>query len=350
MYSIDINFLKERPEFQDVGSESFSAAATNPKGKSVNKIPLFAGGAFAALLLAATGGLWLWTGAESGRLQAKQEELDRQLGNLKQQETRLAGLKGEIASIENNVTTLGGVFDRIQPWSAILQDLRENAPPGVQIESLKKETTAPTAGAASAAPPPGVRDSRIPSNAFSRMTGDTSPSSPQPSATPSSLPIATSPTTLTSLPDMPLTTLTITGYARTYEDVNQFLLTLKRSPFGLPEKTNIILANMVANPAQPTIREDLAGGNNSSNNTGIATRFIMPKVVKYEIKFALRSAPASELAAELERKGAVGLVTRLRALQASSNGQIPIAVPSPTASATPSASPSAKPSQTPNQR
>jgi type IV pilus assembly protein PilN len=346
MYSIDINFLKERPEFQDVRSESFSTASTGSKGKSTNKIPLFAGGVFAALLLAATGGLWLWTGSESGRLQAKQEELDRQLGNLKQQETRLAGLKGEVAAIENNVATLGGVFDRIQPWSAILQDLRENAPPGVQIESLKKETSAPTAGAASAAPPPGVRDSRIPGNAFSRMTGDTSPSSPQPSATPGSLPTATNPTTLSSLPDMPATTLTITGYARTYEDVNQFLLTLKRSPFGLPEKTNIISATMAANPVQATVREDLIGGNNGSNNAGNAEKFVMPKVVKYEIKFALRSAPASELAAELERKGAVGLVTRLRALQASANGQ------TPAASATPSTSPSpaSKPSQNPNQR
>jgi type IV pilus assembly protein PilN len=42
---------------------------------------------------------------------------------------------------------------------------------------------------------------------------------------------------------------------------------------------------------------------------------VLPKVVEYKIQTSLKRIPSADLIRELERKGAVGLVTRLRSLQ-----------------------------------
>ncbi|NEQ18297.1 MAG: fimbrial assembly protein, partial [Moorea sp. SIO3E2] len=44
-------------------------------------------------------------------------------------------------------------------------------------------------------------------------------------------------------------------------------------------------------------------------------KYTLPKVVEYTIKTQLSDIPASEILKELDRKGAVGLVTRIRNLQ-----------------------------------
>ena len=146
------------------------------------------------------------------------------------------------------------MFDQIRPWSAILKDLRDRIPATVQIENVKQ--ISPTVA----------------------KKGEASPN--------------------------PAGGLEITGFARSFNDVNDFLLTLQASSFLKSTETKIITGELVDAPishgATPSI-------------TGVPIK--PPQIVKYTIQSSLSDVPASELIRELEQKGTVGLVDRIHSLQ-----------------------------------
>ena len=160
MYSIDINLLRERADYQ-TGPQSEFINNTNitPTAK-YGKAPLFIGVGIAALSLLATGGGWLFLGQQTTQLEAKQKDLDLKLGSLKVQDVRLTELNGQLAQINDQTQSLASVFNQVQPWSAILQDLRESIPQGIQITSVVqselKIAPPPTTPVAPAAPSGGL--------------------------------------------------------------------------------------------------------------------------------------------------------------------------------------------------
>jgi type IV pilus assembly protein PilN len=96
--------------------------------------------------------------------------------------------------------------------------------------------------------------------------------------------------------------LEISGFAISYSLVNDFSLSLQQSKFL--NETKIIKAELVDATA---ITGFIPPKTEKANAT-----IKPPQVVKYTIKAGLSSVPASDLIPELEKKGTVGLVDRLR--------------------------------------
>jgi type IV pilus assembly protein PilN len=273
MYSIDINFLKDRA----APSPSAGGAKIKKKALSVGDLaPLFVGAGVGILFLALTGGAYgyvMWRTGET------QESIDAKTGELQALQTKqqeIDRLKTDIEIARTQVSGLAGVFGRIKSWSAILQDIRDRVPARVQVDAIQQaETqvaaptdTPPAEGAAPAAAPPPV-------------------------------------------------TLSITGIADSYQSVNDFLLSLKNSQLFNAEATRLVNAELIDYPGSV-----LQPGESQ-------VEIQLPKAVQYQIQTQLNNLPDPELLRVLERKGALGLATRLRAAEAVSAPSEPVVAPQP---------------------
>jgi type IV pilus assembly protein PilN len=320
MYSLDINLLRERAEYQTGSPSEFinNTAISPPK---YGKAPLFIGMGVAALTLLASGGGWFFLGQRTTQLEAKQKDLDRKLGSLQAQDRRLQDLTNQAAQVSEETQSLASVFNQIQPWSAILQDLRESIPQGVQIANvtqseIKGVTPAPAAPGAVApsgglinkvATPPSGEAALKPPIAAQIETKVAATVAADRTGTPATTP---SPTATLSA-DIPTTKVDITGTAKSFDEVNNFILTLKQSAFFNPDDTQLLSAGLIASG---TLTRITPKGTIEGSQNGL-TQLQLPKVVKYKIQTSLKRIPAADLIRELERKGAVGLVTRLKSLQ-----------------------------------
>ncbi len=314
MYSLDINLLSERPEYQ-----SGRPAQSNgvPKvGANYGKAPLYIGGAVAALTFLATGGAWVFLGQQTTQLEAKQKDLDTKLGSLKVQDARLIAISAETTKITGETQALASIFNQVQPWSAILQDLRESIPQGVQISSVV-QTEKP--GIPAAPRPPVSTTPSSGSKLIDKINEVPDPEAPKPTPTPvgATPVVATASTAPTGAPtatlpaDVPITKLDIVGTAKSFEEVNIFMLKLKRSAFFNPDDTQLLSAGLGTAGTVEAPKTNPKDSGISTKNS----RLELPKIVNYKIQTSLKRIPANDLLRELERKGAVGLVTRLRTLQ-----------------------------------
>jgi type IV pilus assembly protein PilN len=344
MYSIDINLLRERSEFQTDNPTEFTGDASLAPRK-YSKIPMFVGVGIAALALLATGGGWWWLGEQTIQLEAKQKDLDAKLGSLKAQDARLAEINGKVAQVTEESQSFASVFNQIQPWSAVLQDLRESIPQGVQIASVSqtdiKGTPAPAAAAPAAAPAPkGGLAAKIstPPNPEAKPGTAATPAPAAAAPAPAAGGVTTYPTLEDSIAakfppggkaatpaaplaaDVPTTKLDITGTAKSFDEVNNFILTLKQSAFFNPDETQLLSTSMMAPLAVERIKPALAEPAATTTATGTPIIPVKPnklevRLVEYKIQTTLKRIPAADLIGELERKGAVGLVARLKSLQ-----------------------------------
>lgn len=317
MYSIDINLLSERAEHQ-TGKQSNFKDSTIIAPPQYGKTPLYVGAGVAVLALLAAGGGWLWTGQQTTQLEARQKELDRQLGSLKVQEQRLQQVTAQATQVTAESQSLAGVFSQAQPLSAILQDLRENTPQGVQIANVvqgeaKAIAVAPTP---TAAPSSGglVKKISTPPNPEAKPS-----SSPSPGTSPAAATVPTPAATSTAaLPDVPAMTLEIMGTAKSFEEVNNFVLTLKKSAFFNPDDTQLLSSSLIESGAltrlNPIQDRQLISAAEQKKLDDLKL-LKLPKVIEYKIHTSLKHIPSADLIGELERKGAVGLVTRLKTLQ-----------------------------------
>jgi type IV pilus assembly protein PilN len=266
MYSLDVNFLKDREPQQVTGP----APPPVPAGSMT---PLIIGIILGLVPLGLVGGFWLFLTQQNARLEEQKAQLDGQLGALKQSEQQIKQLTDQTNQVRSETQALATVFNRIKPWSAMLQDIRERTPPAVIISSIEQKPGVATA------PPP------APTNA---APGQTPPPPPE----------------------SPPAQLVIQGAARSFDDVNYLLLTLQRSSFLKGEETQLIKAQLEENPIKLEVERPQA-----QNRAATRVTYTLPKFVKYQIQTTLSDVPASELIRELDRKGAVGLVTRIRTLQ-----------------------------------
>jgi type IV pilus assembly protein PilN len=292
MYNLDINFLKERPEYQKNSNTSFT---TFSAVKVYDKKPLYAGVAAGVLAMLGVGGYWFWLDQRYAQLEIQSAQLDKQLGGLQQQEAQLNQLKGEISQIQGENKSLATIFQQFQPWlamSAILQDIRENIPQGVQINTIEQsKNTAPKV--ATPSPKPIAR----------ALTP------PDPNAKPGSKPAANNNPEPVAAP-IESVRLDVSGYAKSFDDVNNFLLTLKRSSFFDPTNTQLVSAELKEQTYEISQSEK-----NSSSPSSPEIEIKPPKLVEYKIQTSLKAATTESLIRDLESKGAVGLVTRLRSLE-----------------------------------
>jgi type IV pilus assembly protein PilN len=266
MYSLDINFLKDRPDYQPKAARGVKRSATSkvatPRGAL---IPLYGGVALGLFIPALLGGLWFLAQQQNASLNEELTAKKAELGRLVSAEEEITALTAQATSVKEETNALGNVFNKIRPWSAILQDVRDRVPSGVQVRTIQQSSQvlapAPTA---SPAPTP-------------------NPNEPPPTAA------------------LPIDKLTIEGTANSFEDVNDFVLLLQQSSFVKPQETQLLNASLADNPLT------IAGGEGKS--------YKLPQVVDFKIQTTLNDLPAAVLVQELERKGAVGLASRIRNLQ-----------------------------------
>jgi type IV pilus assembly protein PilN len=249
VYSLDINFLQNRPGFQ----KNSPKQKTKKNAVQLGDLTLvYVGLAIGIAVPALVGGGWWFLQAKNTELEQKITQLDQENKQLDTEIGNINKIKQEAEAVRKETEALASVFNQIRPWSAMLQDLRDRIPATVQIESISQ--TAPEA-----------------------------PVEGQP-------------------PPNPAGGVEIVGQARSFNDVNDFLLTLQKSSFLKPEDTKIITASFVK------------GASSESSTAGVAAT-VTPDLVKYTIKSTMSDVPASELVRELEQKGTIGLVARIRNLQ-----------------------------------
>jgi len=266
MYSLEINFLNDRQERPTDVGVSQSRGQESPR-------PLYMGIAVGVLLPALVVGLWFAAQQRNASLTQRQTELAGQVGALDQLKQEVAAINAQIQASEAENKALATVFNYIKPWSAILQDVRERVPAGVQVSQI--EQTEPQAQ-------PGA----VPA--------------PQPSPSPGAPPAAAPP------PPTPATSnIKVTGQARTFTDVNDFLLTLQQSHFLESGETRLVSAELVDNPTQVQFAGGQSGG----------VQVQLPKVVRFTIESKLTNIPTSQLLQDMERTLAVGLPARIQALR-----------------------------------
>ncbi|MEQ8957885.1 MAG: PilN domain-containing protein [Coleofasciculus sp. C2-GNP5-27] len=286
MYSLDINFLKDRPEYHQAekGSESPKAKKQIQMGEMT---PLILGVIVGLLPLALVAGIgFLWLPQQNAKLEEEIAEIDAELQTLQAEKNKINDLNTQIQQVRQETEALATVFNQIKPWSAILQDIRDRVPAGVQIQAIEQTETETEAA------------------------DDAEGSAP-----------------------LPTINLEISGTARSFDDVNNFLLTLQESPFFQDEETHIVNAELEDNPAKLEVPQKEDG------ETVAEITYELPKVVGYTVETSLTNVPASELLREIDRKGAVGLVARIKALQQieqnpATETETPVPSPSPSPSPT----------------
>lgn len=252
MYSLDINFLKDREV------RVFDPKPRARGGPAVvgDRRPLFFGLAAALVPLALVGGYWAVTRNQVNQLQGRSSALDGELAQLSSQLAEISTIQQQIDAVRAENNAFVSIFDEIVPWSALLQDIRSRTPARVQIVSLAQTTT--TAEAADPSVAPTASDA-----------------------------------------------LSLNGVACSYDEINDFALVLQRSPLL---QTNTVAISQAQQ--QPTLLDPQTQGRCPGTAVGDPDFLI-----DYTIGASITDIPSSQLIDELERQGTVGLVSRLQALR-----------------------------------
>ncbi|MEM6503381.1 MAG: PilN domain-containing protein [Cyanobacteria bacterium P01_C01_bin.89] len=308
MYSLNVNFLKDRPEFQSGGKPAAKKKESGGGISLAGQTPLYLGVAGALAAVGVVGGAFLWLNFEMSKLESQQIALDEDLSDLQADIDRAETAQAETAIIRDQTRALVGVFNKIRAWSAILGDIRDRLPPGVQMQELREETpkaatTRPREG--EAVPPP------------------------------------------------PKKKIVIAGNASSVEAVGEFLLLLRQSPFLDVDATKLVRTEVQDNPANIEIPqegeqvafEELPEGlsytvlNPADLEAVQADIGNLPPVVEYSIETAYTDSTAEDLIQELDRNGAAGLVVRLEEIRAimDQTGIKPAVAPSPAPTESPAA-------------
>ncbi|MGF1497928.1 MAG: PilN domain-containing protein [Elainellaceae cyanobacterium] len=241
MYSLDINFLNDRDVRPDVGEKVGGAIAPG----QVNWTPAIVGAIIGLLPIAGVLGSWLLLQNLNAGLQEERDDLTARIAAQGANEQEVAAAVARAEQAEADARALVTVFDQIKPWSAMLQNVRDTVPGGIQVTSVEQAE--------------GEQENQV----------------------------------------------TITGFAVSFDDVNDFLLVLRRSPFISAEGTELQSASLTNYPIDFELPENAP--------SGVEVR--IPQVVQYSIVAQLTDLPASELLPELENTLAVGLTSRIQALQ-----------------------------------
>lgn len=289
MYSLDINFLNDRPDYKPVAAEKSPLKASS--GSAKDQLPLMGAAIFALGINAAVIGGWWWVTDGNTKLAGEQAALDQEVAKLNTQASAINAINAETAKVTAEYTALAGVFDQIKPWSAMLQDLSARTPTGVQIAKIEQIDPSPSPVAAPPPPPPAATPAASPSPG----------ASPSPAASPTPVAVAT--------PVAPPqgAKVVISGIASSFDQVNDFMLLIQRSPFFLNTDTRLVAATLKNNPTQVQVR-----------NQSTAGTVELPKlrpVVEYKIETSLSPTVASELLPELRSQQADGLAIRIETLQ-----------------------------------
>jgi type IV pilus assembly protein PilN len=303
MYNLDINFLKDRSEYsgaaargpagRSAGRRTGGGGGGNRQSSSANSGSILAIGALVGLLPLALVGLgWGWLAWSKGQSQGRLETVKTEVAAIEQMEKDRDKARSNLQAAKSQIEALTGVFSNIKPWSAMSQDLRDRLPSGVQITEIVQKTEVPVAVAAAPTTP-----------TTAQAAAGGSQATP---ATPVAAPI-----------QEPIGRIEITGAADNFDRVNDFLVVLQKSNFFNADQTKIITSERQLETALPITALPNPDGQTSGSNNVIKPGDLpkLPAKVTFKIETELANVSTGELLRELERKGAVGLVSRIDALK-----------------------------------
>ena len=273
MYGLDINFLKDRPEYR---SEPTQSSRRRDLGTPESKRPLWLGAGTGLALLGLAAGGWFFLQSQNEQLVQRQAKLNDEISAIKAEQAKVASVKAQTRQAKADTAAFATVFNTIKPWSATFGDISARTPPKVRILDIKELTAQEIV----ALPKP-------------------SPAAPSAPASPA--------TAASAIP--PNGVIQITGTATSFNDVNDFLLILQRSKFVKSDTTRILSATL----GEPKLPQAVQVGGSSA--AGDRDKIKLPGEVAFVIQTELTDVPASELLQELESKKATGLVTRIETLR-----------------------------------
>lgn len=234
-----------------------SSSTTAFKKKNVtpmgDRVPTFIGAGVAVAFVAAVGGSLLFLNNQKSTTNSAIAQIDQEIQRLQGQNSQIKQIQTEIDGINRDVGILVSVFNEIKPWSSMLMEIGSVTPANIQIQGITQT------------------DNKL---------------------------------------------LTINGFAQSYNDVNDFLLTLKNSPFLNGEATHITTTSIGPNPGSvASSRAEILGQEITNGDTNNSLDITLPPVILYTITTEISDKPAEELLNQLARKGAIGLVSRITNLQ-----------------------------------
>ena len=268
MYNLDINFLRDRNPVESVDLSRGLVAKKEPT--LADKIPIALGAMVFIIAPLVTFSYLKSVNAKSANVKQEIQQLESEIADLGNQNKKIEEVNAQIQAADQETAALVGVFTKIKPWAAIMQEVSDRTPPGVQVDSIQQTSSAPAATPPAAEPP--------------KEGEEAAPPPPTPS---------------------PTVGLNLAGVARSYDDVNDFVLFLQRSPFFDSKQVILNGASAVDFPVEVANKEDFPDI--------AALKF--PKGVQYTISAQLNNVPSLELIKEIEKKGSLGLVTRLKTLE-----------------------------------
>ena len=243
MYNLDINFLRDRQLEQS--TEIGDSLVTKKEPSIADKIPVAAGVIIALIAPAITFGHLQSVNAKTASTEQEIKQIESEIADLGNQNQKIEAANAQIQQVEQEIAALVGVFERIKPWAAIMQEVSDRTPPGVQVDSIQQSGSGNGVG------------------------------------------------------------INLAGTARTYADVNDFVLFLQRSPFFDAKNIKLNTAGVTSFPVEVENQDELPGN----------VSFEIPEGIKYTISAQLKDIPTSNLIEEIDKKGSTGLVTRLKILE-----------------------------------
>lgn len=269
MYDLEINFLKDR--HQDIPKETMGRRAALSIGETV---PLVAGIATAVLLPVLVFSYLGILNNQKQEIAQKIEQGKQEIQQLQVQNKNIKAIEAEVAQSRDEVAALVTVFNQVKPLSVFLREIRDQIPANVEINVIGQSETAP--------PAPGGGQANQPK---------------------------------------PQTIITVKGFAKSFAEVNDFLLTLKSSEFFNPDNINIVEAKEIENPKNqtegdiPDYAKEKIRGSSDLKPLPDYIKVKYPKVVEFSIAAEASDKPASALKKELQAKGGQGIVTRITTLE-----------------------------------
>lgn len=258
MYSIDINFLNDRPDYKppDINiprpQPGISPAAA--------RLPFLLGGAAVAVAALGSAGGWWWIiNTKNTQLQAEIAKLESESGLLEAEVKKVQELENKTKQYNDQTKFFTSIFNTsVKPVSSLIDELSTILPPGVQISQINQTLAKAEGENIQSKTPWGIIQQKI----------------------------------------------EITGLSPSFAEVNDLLLTIKNSPFFNAKETTLVKAELIDIPIQVTW-----------TGIGTAPENLTPKVVEYTIATTASNVLASEIIPDLQRTNAQGLLSRLNRLQ-----------------------------------
>ena len=205
MYSLEINFLNDRPDYK-APEPSKAGGGASGSNLAAARLPFLIGGM--AVGVAAIGSVmgWWWViNSKNARLQAELTKLENESGLLGAEVKKVNDLEAKTKQYETQTQFFASIFDTsVKPLSSLLQELSDLLPPGVQISNINQNLAQAEGDDVQGKTPWGVIKQNI----------------------------------------------EITGLSPTFAEVNDFVLMVKQSSFFNENETQLTQAELVEIPIE----------------------------------------------------------------------------------------------------